>query len=114
MIGWLIALAGMLLVDDARLRWARITYRRRQAVMAAAALGPRVEVDGIMLPAHDDDWRWSYERSRELCVGFVHIEMDGYIRAGGHSAPPMERTAATQAYCSAVWRAYRSRIAQQR
>lgn len=108
----LVWLLGAVLLDDLRLRYLRRLRKQSDAAMVAAALGPRVEVDGIMLPAYDDDWKWDDGRE-VLTLGRIDVRDDGRIYVG-RNTPYMERTPAVNAYCRAVWTAYRSRLVAQR
>lgn len=95
--------------------------RRMKAVQAeivANALGNNVLVDGVELPKPEDE-RWKRDKRNKfadgspaefLSIGAVVTDQLGriYIEAG--SSLPI--TEATKNYCSAVWKAYRSRVAR--
>lgn len=111
-MSWAFFCLVLAVLDNTRLRYARRRRKLADAEMVAAALGPRVEVDGIVLPPHDDNWRWNDENLR-LFVGHVSVDDRGSIYIG-RRVPYMEHTPATASYCRDVWKAYRSRMAAQR
>jgi hypothetical protein len=113
---WLVAIA--VTIDNLRIRSQLKKLKQVQADLVEAALSNSVMVDGVELPLPSDE-RWQYvqmknatndEKVPTIRIGGV---MTGLVDVWvGVESPAMPRTVATKNYCSAVWKAYRSRVAR--
>ncbi len=86
------------------------------AQLAADALRGHTCVDGIELPLPSAAWEFkeiTFTGGTERCLslGPMAIGPRNGVYAG--DGPPMAKTAATEAYANAVWRAYRKRCARE-
>ena len=111
---WYVFLFAVVSIDSLCAHYRIWQLKKSAADTVAAALGTTVDVDGVALPAVDDSgWRPDDDwYSGHLCLGKVKVSHDGFIYVG--SAMFMELTSATSIYSRAVWKSYRSRVAQQR
>lgn len=113
------ALAFVLAAADSyRVRRELRQIKQDAAEQVANALGNSVLVDGIELPKPDDE-RWRLDNMLDasdktkittLRIGLVIVGTQHIWIA--LDAPSLPDTYATKKYCSAVWKAYRSRVAR--
>jgi hypothetical protein len=111
-----------LALDDLRLRIRARRERRERAAAVASALANEVIVDGVTLPRPDDDrWRARHKviLSSKLAGDTEHTLIElGPVKVSDEpniyieNEYPLPRTPDTQNYCTAVWKAYRSRVAR--
>ena len=110
----LVGAAVLVFIRNIRLRRAVKRLMENQAQIVADALGNSVTVDGIELPK-PDDVRWESTKLSNgkyaLKIGSVFALKEGYLFPA-NDIPSLDRTPATKNYCSAVWKAYHSRVAR--
>lgn len=116
----LIGACALALSDAVYSRYRLRKLKMAQADAVAMALDNSVMVDGVELPK-PTDVRWKIVDSPvridgggqqqvfQLRLGGVAVDTEDVWSGGGRGLP---RTRATQNYCDAVWKAYRSRVAR--
>jgi hypothetical protein len=112
-------LVVLLALDNIHVRHELRQIKQNAAEQVANALGNSVLVDGIELPLPDDD-RWKLDQmcdakdtSKKVTSLRIGLVIVGEYRIWvALNAPSLPITNATEKYCSAVWKAYRSRVAR--
>lgn len=106
-----------------RLRLSRLRARiaateRAQANAVRDALSEHATVDGMALPKPDDT-RWKpatltyTDKSGDVTLLTIgDVSVSDSILWIGRSVPGVPTTKETSTYCAAVWKAYRTRVAQ--